>query len=64
MIDFVVELPRTSSRKNLVWVLVDRLTKNANFLPVTNTDTLVKLTRLYVKEIFKLHRVPKTIVSD
>ena len=62
--DFVVGLPRTPSGKNSIWVIVDRLTKSAHFLPVNNTDSLGKLTRLYVKEIVRLHGVPKSIVSD
>ena len=62
--DFVVGLPRTPSGKNSVWVIVDWLTKSAHFLPVNNTDSLGKLTRLYVKEIVRLHGIPKSIVSD
>ena len=62
--DFVVGLPRTPSGKNSIWVIVDRLTKSAHFLPVNNTDSLGKLTRLYVKEIVRLHGIPKSIVSD
>ena len=62
--DFVVGLPRTPSGKNSVWVIVDRLTKSAHFLPVNNTDSLGKLTRLYVKEVVRLHGIPKSIVSD
>ena len=62
--DFVVGLSRTPSGKNSIWVIVDRLTKNAHFLPVNNTDSLGKLTRLYVKEIVRLHGIPKSIVSD
>ena len=62
--DFVVGLLRTPSGKNSVWVIVDRLTKSAHFLPVNNTDSLGKLTRLYVKEIVRLHAIPKSIVSD
>ena len=62
--DFFVGLPRTPSGKNSIWVIVDRLTKSAHFLPINNTDSLGKLTRLYVLEIVRLHGVPKSIVSD
>ena len=64
MVNFVVGLPRTPSGKNSVWVIVDRLMKSAHFLPVNNTDSLGKLTRLYVKEIVRLHGIPKSIVSN
>ena len=62
--DFVSGLPRTSKGKNLVWVIVDRLTKAAHFLAVKTTDTLVTLSRLYIEEIVRLHGVPLSIVSD
>lgn len=62
--DFVIGLPRTPSGKNSIWVIIDRLTKSAHFLPISNTDTLGSLTRLYVKEIVHLHGIPNSIVSD
>ena len=62
--DFVSSLPRTGKGHNSVWVIVDRLTKEAHFLAVKTTDTLITLIRLYIKEIVRLHDVPLTIVSD
>lgn len=62
--DPIIGLPRTPSGKNSVWVITDRLTNNAHFLLVTNTDSLERLTQLYVKEIVRLNRVLKTIVLD
>lgn len=50
--------------KNVIWIIIDRMTKSAHFLLVTTTDALDKLTRLYKKEIVRLHGIPKTIVSD
>jgi hypothetical protein len=62
--DFIVGLPRTRDGYNSVWVIVDRLTKVAHFIPVKTTDTVVKLTELYNSRIVCLHGVPKKIVSD
>ncbi|GMI71883.1 hypothetical protein HRI_000857600 [Hibiscus trionum] len=62
--DFVSGLPLSPSKKNLVWVIVDRLTKCAHFLHVHTTYTLDKLAELYIAEIVRLHGVPKSIVSD
>ncbi|XP_040987773.1 uncharacterized protein LOC121235491 [Juglans microcarpa x Juglans regia] len=59
-----VGLSRTPSGKNSIWVIIDRLTTSAHFLPVMNTDSLEKLTQLYVKKIVRLHAIPKTIVSN
>ncbi|GJX25392.1 putative reverse transcriptase domain-containing protein [Tanacetum coccineum] len=49
--DFVSGLPRTPSGYDTIWVIVDRLTKSAHFLPMKKTDIMEKLTRLYLKEI-------------
>ena len=53
--DFVVRLPLTGRRHDSVWVVVDRLTKSAHFLPVRTDYSLDKLTELYIKEIVRLH---------
>ncbi|GJR97298.1 putative reverse transcriptase domain-containing protein [Tanacetum coccineum] len=61
--DFVSRLPRTPSGYDTIWV-VDRLTKSAHFLPTKKTDTIEKLTQLYLKEIVCRHGVPISIISD
>ena len=62
--DFVVGLPRTRAGFDAIWVIVDRLTKSAHFLPVRTKFSLDRLAELYVNEIVRLHGVPITIVSD
>ena len=62
--DFVIGLPRTQRQYDAIWVIVDRLTKSAHFLPVNVEDSLEKLAKLYVDEIVRLHGVPVSIVSD
>nr|GEU98084.1 reverse transcriptase domain-containing protein [Tanacetum cinerariifolium] len=62
--DFVSRLPRTSSGYDTIWVIVDRLTKSAHFLPMKKTDTMEKLTQLYLKEIMCRHGDPISIISD
>ena len=62
--DFVVGLPRSPSGHNAIWVIVDRLTKVAHFVPVNTTYTGDKLAQLYIDKIVKLHGVPSRIVSD
>ncbi|GJR92172.1 hypothetical protein Tco_0264346 [Tanacetum coccineum] len=47
-----------------IWVIVDRLTKSAHFLPMKETDSTEKLTRLYMKEIVARHGIPVSIISD
>ena len=62
--DFVTKLPRTKKGNDTVWVIVDRLTKVAHFIPIKETYSLDRLARLYVDKIVTLHGVPKAIVSD
>ena len=62
--DFVSGLPKSLGGNDAVWVIVDRLTKLAHFLPILSTFTLDKLTSLYVKEIVRLHGAPVSIVSN
>nr|GEX86759.1 putative reverse transcriptase domain-containing protein [Tanacetum cinerariifolium] len=47
-----------------IWVIVDRLTKSANFLPIREDEMLEKLTRQYLKEVVSRHGVPVSIISD
>lgn len=62
--DFVVGLPTTRKGYNAIWVIVDRLTKSAHFLPIGIRYNLDQLAKLYVKEIISRHGVPVSIVSD
>ncbi|RVW63396.1 Transposon Ty3-I Gag-Pol polyprotein [Vitis vinifera] len=57
-------LPRTRSKKNGVWVIVDRLTKSTHFLAMKTTDSMNSLAKLYIQEIVRLHGIPVSIVSD
>ncbi|GJS41922.1 putative ribonuclease H-like domain-containing protein [Tanacetum coccineum] len=59
IMDFISKLPRTPSGYDSIWVIVDRLTKSAHFIPVNE-----KLTRLYLKDNVCRHRVPVLIISD
>jgi hypothetical protein len=62
--DFVFKLPRTREKHDGVWVIVDRLTKSAHFLPVKETYKLNKLANIFIAEIVRLHGAPVSIVSD
>ena len=62
--DFIVGLPRTSKGYNSIWVIVDRLTKLAHFLPMDTRYSARKYAKLYLDRIVTLHGVPLTIVSD
>src|SRR5437870_10443599 len=62
--DFIVGLPRTQKGFDSIWVIVDRLTKTAHFLPVNTIYRAKTYAELYISRIVCLHGVPKTITSD
>nr|GEY50581.1 reverse transcriptase domain-containing protein [Tanacetum cinerariifolium] len=62
--DFVAKLPEAQSGNDTIWVVVDRLTKFAHFLPMKETDPMDKLARLYMKEVVTRHRIPLLIIYD
>ncbi|GJZ78825.1 putative reverse transcriptase domain-containing protein, partial [Tanacetum coccineum] len=62
--EFVMKLPRTSSEHDTIWVIVDRLTKSAHFLPMRKDYKMDRLARLYLNEIIVMHGVPISIISD
>nr|GEW28543.1 putative reverse transcriptase domain-containing protein [Tanacetum cinerariifolium] len=62
--DIATYLPRTSSGYDTIWVIVDRLTKSAYFLPMKEDDSMDKLTKLYLKEVVTRHGIPISIISD
>ncbi|GJY93168.1 putative reverse transcriptase domain-containing protein [Tanacetum coccineum] len=62
--DFITKLPRTPSGYDSIWVIIDRLTKSAHFIPMNEKYKMEKLTRLYLKEVVCRHGVPVSIISD
>ena len=62
--DFVTGLPRSQRGNTVIWVIIDRLTKSAHFVPVRDTYGANKLSKMYVREIIRLHGVPVTITCD
>ncbi|GJS29311.1 putative reverse transcriptase domain-containing protein [Tanacetum coccineum] len=61
---FVTKLPKSSQGYDTIWVIVDRLTKSAIFVPMRETDPLEKLARLYLKEVVTRHEIPVSIIYD
>ena len=62
--DFVSGFPLTQRKHDAVWVIVDRLTKSAHFLPIRLDYSMDRLAELYMSEIVRLHGIPLSIVSD
>ncbi|GJY63372.1 putative reverse transcriptase domain-containing protein [Tanacetum coccineum] len=62
--DFVTKFPKSSSGHDTIWVVVDRLTKSAHFLPIREDYKTEKLAKIYTNEIVVRHGVPVSIISD
>ena len=62
--DFVLGFPLTQQKHDFIWVIVDKLTKSAHFIPVNMDYSMDQLVELYVEEIVRLHGVPLSVVSD
>ncbi|GJZ23443.1 putative reverse transcriptase domain-containing protein [Tanacetum coccineum] len=60
--DFVMKLPKSSQGYDTIWVIVDRLTKSAIFIPIRETDPLEKLARMYLKEVVTRHGIHVLII--
>ncbi|WMV59394.1 hypothetical protein MTR67_052779 [Solanum verrucosum] len=62
--DFVVGLPTIVGSYDSIWVVVERLTESADFIPVWVKYTVEILTQLCISQIVRIHRVPISIVSE
>ncbi|GKF56628.1 putative reverse transcriptase domain-containing protein [Tanacetum coccineum] len=62
--DFVTKIPKSSQGYDTIWVIVDRLTKFAIFVPMRETDPMEKLARMYLKEVVTRHGILVSIICD
>jgi hypothetical protein len=63
-IDFITKFPRTTKQHDSIMVVVDKLTKAAHFVPVKMNHTTTNIAEIYMRDIARLHDIPKEIVSD
>ena len=62
--DFITEFPMTRRQHDLIMVVVEKLTKASNFIPVKSTYKTHAIAKIFMKDIFRLHGFPKDIVSN
>ena len=63
-IDFITKLPRSTRQHDSIMVVVDKLTKSTHFVPVKSTHKAANIVDIYMREIARLHGIPKAIVLD
>jgi hypothetical protein len=64
IVDFITKLPRTVKQHDSIMVVVDKLTKEAHFIPVNTTHKATNIADIFINEVVMLHGVLKTIVLD
>jgi hypothetical protein len=62
--DFITRLPRMNKQHYSIMVVVDKLTKVSHFVPMNTTHTVANIAKIFMKEIARLHGIPRKIVSD
>ena len=63
-LDFITGLPRNQNQNDSIMVVVDKLSKASHFIPVKTTYKAANIADIFLKQIFRLHGVPKVIISD
>lgn len=62
--DFIIVLPITPQRNNVIMVVVDKLMKSTQFIPIKDTYEIFDIDRVFINEIIRFHGVPKKIILD
>ena len=62
--DFVIGLPKIRRQHDSIWVIMDRMTKSAHFIPVKSTYRVEDYAKLCIDEIMRWHEIPLSIISD
>jgi hypothetical protein len=62
--DFIIGLPKSTKPNDAIMVVVDKLSKDSHFIPVKSTCKAIDIVIIFMKEIFRLHGMPKEIISD
>ena len=62
--DFITGLPKSKKQNDYIFVVIDKLSKASHFIPVNLTYKAVNIVDIFLKDIFRLHGIPKEIISD
>ena len=62
--DFIIILSKIKKLNDSIFVVIDKLSKEAHFIPMKSTYKVVNIADIFLKEIFRLQGIPKEIISD
>jgi hypothetical protein len=63
-LDFITILPKTQKQNDSIIVVIYKLSNFAHFIPVKSTFKAINIVEIFMKEIFRLHGIPKMVISD
>ena len=63
-IDFIIGLPKNQNQDDSIMVVVDKLSKATHFIPVKTTHKATNIVEIFIKQIFRLHGIPKVLIFD
>ena len=61
--DFITRLPKIKKQNDSIFVVIDKILKAAHFIPMKSTYKAMNIADIFLKEIFRLHGIPKAIIS-
>jgi hypothetical protein len=64
LLEFITSFPKTQKQNDSNMVVIDKLSKSAHFIPVKSTFKAINIAEIFMKEIFRLHGIPKMVISD
>jgi hypothetical protein len=62
--DFIMGLPKSTKQNDAIMVVVEKLRNDSHFIPIKSTCKEIYISSIFMKEIFRMHGVPKEIISD
>ena len=60
----ITGIPKIKKQNDSIFVVVNKLSKESHFIPMKSTYKVVHIVDIFFKEIFRLHGIPKVIISD
>jgi hypothetical protein len=63
-LDFITGFPKTQKQNDFIMVVIDKINKSAHFIPIKSTIKAINIAEIFMKEIFRLHGIPKMVISD
>jgi hypothetical protein len=62
--DFIMYLPKSKARHNAILFVVDKLSKAMTLIPTNSTVSAQQVSQLFLKDVYRLHGLPRKIISD